>query len=106
MGRRFRRARYAALARATGDFAFWLDADDVLDAEQKDCLKGLLKGLRPDDEAAYVVRCSFDPGPNGDGGQTVVDHIRLFPVREHVRWTYAVHEQILPALRRANIPVR
>ncbi len=46
------------------------------------------------------------PGPNGDGGQTVVVHIRLFPVREDVRWTYAVHEQILPALRRANVPVR
>ncbi len=23
-----------------------------------------------------------------------------------MRWTYAVHEQILPALRRANVPVR
>ncbi len=56
--------------------------------------------------SAYVVRCSCDPGPNGDGGQTVVDHIRLFPVREDVRWTYAVHEQILPALCRVNVPVR
>ena len=27
-------------------------------------------------------------------------------VREDVRWTYAVHEQILPALRRVNVPVR
>jgi hypothetical protein len=34
-----------------------------------------------------------------------VDHIRLFSKREDVRWTYAVHEQILPALRRAVIPV-
>ncbi len=59
-----------------------------------------------DGPAAYVVRCACDPGPNGDGGQTVVDHIRLFPVREDVRWTYAVHEQILPALRRVNVPVR
>ena len=45
-------------------------------------------------------------GRMGDGGQTVVDHIRLFPVRDDVRWNYAVHEQILPALRRANVPVR
>ncbi len=42
----------------------------------------------------------------GMGGQTVADHIRLFPLREDVRWTYAVHEQILPALRRVNVPVR
>ena len=27
-------------------------------------------------------------------------------MREDVRRTYAVHEQILPALRRANVPVR
>src|SRR5262249_45879208 len=56
--------------------------------------------------AAYVVKCSCDPGPNGDGGQTVVDHIRLFPIREDVRWSYRVHEQILPALKRARVPVQ
>ena len=56
--------------------------------------------------AAYVVKCACDPAPNGDGGQTVVDHIRLFPLREDVRWTYRVHEQILPSLRRANVPVK
>ena len=31
--------------------------------------------------------------------------MRLFPLCEGVRWTYRVHEQILPALRRAGIPV-
>jgi tetratricopeptide (TPR) repeat protein len=36
----------------------------------------------------------------------VVDHIRLFSIRPDVRWTYRVHEQILPALRRAGTPVR
>ena len=40
------------------------------------------------------------------GGDTVVDHIRLFPVIEGVRWTYRVHEQILPALKRAGVPVQ
>ena len=29
-----------------------------------------------------------------------------FPFREDVRWTYRVHEQILPTLRRAKVPVR
>jgi len=102
----FAGARNAALARAKGDYAFWLDADDLTDAPQREKLQVLLDSLRHGDEAAYVVRYSCDPGPNGDGGQTVVDHIRLIPVREDVRWTYAVHEQILPALRRANVPVR
>jgi tetratricopeptide (TPR) repeat protein len=53
-----------------------------------------------------VVRCACDPGPDGAGGDTVVDHIRLFPVIEGVRWTYRVHEQILPALKRAGVPVQ
>ena len=45
---------------------------------------------------AFVVRCACDPGPDGEGGDTVVDHVRLFPLIEGVRWTYRVHEQILP----------
>jgi hypothetical protein len=101
----FAAARNAALARARGDYVFWLDADDVVDPPEREKLKRLLGGLRPGGESAFVVRCSCDPGPDGDGGQTVVDHIRLFPRREEVRWSYAVHEQILPALRRAGIPV-
>jgi tetratricopeptide (TPR) repeat protein len=54
--------------------------------------------------AAYVVRCSCDPSPDGTG-DTVVDHIRLFPLRERLRRTYRAHEQILPALRWFKIPV-
>jgi GT2 family glycosyltransferase len=102
----FAAARNAALARATGDYAFWLDADDVVDPPQRLKLEALLEGLKAGEEAACVVRCACDPSPDGSGGETVVDHIRLFPVREDVRWTYRVHEQILPALRRAKVPVR
>jgi glycosyltransferase involved in cell wall biosynthesis len=102
----FAAARNAALARATGDFAFWLDADDVIDQPQRERLERLVAGLSPAAQAAYVLKCSCDPGPNGDGGQTVVDHIRLFPIREEVKWTFRVREQILPALRRADVPVK
>jgi tetratricopeptide (TPR) repeat protein len=102
----FAAARNAALGHATGDYAFWLDADDVIEPGQREKLRALLEGLRDCDQVAYVVRCACDPGADGSGGQTVVDHIRLFPLRPDVRWTYRVHEQILPALRRASIPVR
>ncbi len=102
----FAAARNAALARARGDYAFWLDADDVVEPPQREKLRALLDDLRPGEETAFVVRCACDPGEDGSGGETVVDHIRLFPVREDVRWMYRVHEQILPGLRRAGIPVR
>jgi glycosyltransferase involved in cell wall biosynthesis len=101
----FAAARNAALARATGDYAFWLDADDVIDPPERLRLARLLSTLPAGEQAAYVVRCSCDPEPDGGGGQTIVDHIRLFPVRPDVRWTYRVHEQILPSLRRADVPV-
>ena len=77
-----------------------------LDPVEREKLRELIERLKHGDDAAYVVRCACDPSPDGSGGDTVVDHIRLFPLRTNVRWTYRVHEQILPALRRANVPVR
>ncbi len=41
----FAAARNAALARATGDYAFWLDADDVIDPPEREKLRRLLDGL-------------------------------------------------------------
>ncbi len=117
----FAAARNAALARAMGDYAFWLDADDVIDPPQRAKLEALLDGLRgparcregePPCEpglnparaeprppgssghcpgpAGYVLRCACDPGQDGSGGDTVVDHIRLLPLREDVRWTWPI----------------
>ena len=90
----FSAARNEALSHATGDFAFWLDADDVVEPAEREKLRELLRRLRAGDQAAYVVRCACDPSPDGTGGDTVVDHIRLFPLRDDARWTYRVHEQI------------
>jgi glycosyltransferase involved in cell wall biosynthesis len=119
----FAAARNAALARARGDYAFWLDADDLIEPPEREKLGKLLDGLRRgqpgsaqtgtgtgilgriQSPCAFVVRCACDPGPDGTGGETVVDHVRLFPLLEGVRWTYRVHEQILPALKRAGVPV-
>ena len=146
----FAAARNEALSHATCDYAFWLDADDVLEPAEREKLRALFAGLtrpstgdatgamspvtppltrpagdlspgRGDGErpggwhcesapefvaAAYVMRCACPPGPDGKRGGTVVDHVRLFPIRPGIRWTYRVHEQILPSLNRAKIPVR
>jgi GT2 family glycosyltransferase len=101
----FAAARNAALGHATGDYAFWLDADDRVDPPQRDRLRALFDGLGGGGGAAYVLRCLCEADRDGRG-ETVVDHIRLFPLRDDVRWSYRVHEQILPALRRAKVEVR
>jgi glycosyltransferase involved in cell wall biosynthesis len=102
----FSAARNEALSHATSDYVFWLDADDVVEPAEREKLQRLLQQVRKGEQGAFVVRCACDPSPDGTGGETVVDHIRLFPRRSDVRWTYRVHEQILPALRSAKVPVR
>jgi tetratricopeptide (TPR) repeat protein len=101
-------ARNEALSHATGDYAFWLDADDEVEPGEREKLLRQLRGLShsQDAPAAYVVRCACAPSPDGKKGATVVDHVRLFPILPGVRWAYRVHEQILPSLKRANIAVR
>jgi hypothetical protein len=61
----FAAARNEALAHATGDYAFWLDADDVVEPAEREKLAGLLRKLRRGDEAAYGVRCACDSGRSG-----------------------------------------
>lgn len=94
----FAAARNVALENATGYYAFWMDADDVITPTERAKLGPLLQSLTTGQKTAYVVRCA--------SGQTVVDHVRLFPLLPSVRWTYRVHEQILPAIQKDNIPVQ
>jgi glycosyltransferase involved in cell wall biosynthesis len=55
----FAAARNEALSHATGDFAFWLDADDVVDPIEVEKFRSILHQLRAGDRAAYVVRCAL-----------------------------------------------
>ncbi|MCE9562617.1 MAG: glycosyltransferase, partial [Planctomycetes bacterium] len=100
----FAAARNAALERATGDYAFWMDADDRLDADNRRKLKTLFANLTGGNDA-YVMKCLCVPDKPGAGG-TVVDHVRLFRHVPQHRWTFRVHEQILPALRNTQADVR
>jgi glycosyltransferase involved in cell wall biosynthesis/tetratricopeptide (TPR) repeat protein len=99
----FAAARNESLRHASGDWIFWLDADDRIDEENRAKLKSLFAKLG-DDNAAYVMKCLCVPD-SASGTATVVDHVRLFRNRPDLRWTYRVHEQILPALRRTGAEV-
>jgi glycosyltransferase involved in cell wall biosynthesis len=100
----FAAARNAALDRATGEWAFWLDADDRVDDANRAKLAALFGSLGHAN-VAYVMKCVCVPdGPGGT--QTAVDHVRLFRRDPAHQWDYRVHEQILPALRKTGTDVR
>ena len=101
----FSAARNEALRHATGDYAFWADADDRIDRVNADKLKALFASLSVQDPSAWVVKCRC-PGGKPGVPSTVVDHVRVFPLRPDVRWKYRVHEQILPGVRAVGIPVK
>jgi glycosyltransferase involved in cell wall biosynthesis len=101
----FAAARNAALDHATGRYAFWLDADDRIDDVNRGRLRDLNARLDDGEEAAHVMQ-QLSTGGDGRYPAMAADHVRLFPIRDDVRWSYRVHEQILPSIIAAGVPVR
>jgi GT2 family glycosyltransferase/tetratricopeptide (TPR) repeat protein len=107
----FAAARNFSLDLATGDWVFWLDADDRVDAPNAEKLRQLFARL-DSAPSGYLMRCLCPPGasPAGTGSlgesSTVVDHLRLFRRLPGLRWQYRVHEQILMPLRRLGGKIR
>lgn len=100
----FAAARNETLRRASGDWIFWMDADDRLDPENRERLSRLLARL-PQARVGYTMaQRSIWHGPGG--GATRVDQLRLFPVFPGLKWEYRVHEQVAGSLNAAGIALR
>ena len=94
----FATARNESLRLATGDWIFWLDADDRLDEANCQRLSLLFQHLR-DENVCYLMNCVSESFEEDDSSEVMVDHVRLFRNHPLLRWRYRVHEQILLALR-------
>ena len=100
----FAAARNAGLDHATGNWIFWLDADDRVDEENRRKLKALFAGLKAEN-VVYMMKC-LSKESIGDDSVVAVDHARLFRNYPEIRWQYRVHEQIVPSVRRLGGSVR
>jgi Glycosyl transferase family 2 len=100
----FAAARNESLRHATGDWILWLDGDEHFDEMNRGKLRALLDGLNGED-ASFVMTQQSAPD-TAQGSATEVTQVRLFRNHPQIRWSYRVHEQILPALRRVGHDVR
>lgn len=100
----FAAARNESLKHATGEWVFWMDSDDVIDADNGRKLRELVRREPHDPNVLGYVMQVHCPGPGEDGRTdvTAVDHIKLVRNRPDIRFEGRIHEQILPFIRRAG----
>jgi tetratricopeptide (TPR) repeat protein len=97
----FAAARNESLRHARGQWLFWMDSDDTIDADNGHKLRNLACGPHPAGVLAYVMQVHCPAADDGTGrGLTVVDHVKM--LRNHVgmRFEFRIHEQVLPSIRR------
>lgn len=93
----FAEARNVSLQYATGDWIFWMDADDRLARGEAIKLKRLAKSSPPD---SYFL-CRVVSTENGM--KTEFFQLRLFPKLPGVRFENPVHEQVCYSLDRLGL---
>jgi FkbM family methyltransferase len=96
-------ARNESLRHARGRWIFWMDSDDVIDAANGRALRQLALRDPPPSVLGYLMQVHC-PGPSegGEAEVTVVDQAKLFRNLPGLHFEGRVHEQILPAIRRAG----
>jgi GT2 family glycosyltransferase/tetratricopeptide (TPR) repeat protein len=101
----FSAGRNESLRHARGEWLFWMDSDDVIPPECGRGLRAIVERGGDPSVLGYVMQVHC-PGGGEDGDPnadvTVVDHVKLFPNRPDLRFEGRIHEQILPAIRRAG----
>jgi glycosyltransferase involved in cell wall biosynthesis/Tfp pilus assembly protein PilF len=97
----FSAARNESLRHAMGEWIFWMDSDDVIDAACGQKLRAIADQPLASSPMAYVMQV-YCPGAQDGANLTIVDHVKMFRNRLELRFDHRIHEQILPAIRRAG----
>ena len=99
----FSAARNESLKQARGEWIFWMDSDDTITPDCGQALRALADGPHEPNTLGYIMQVHC-PGFSDDGELevTAVDHVKLIRNRPDLRFEGRIHEQLLPAIRRAN----
>jgi tetratricopeptide (TPR) repeat protein len=97
----FSAARNFSIDQAQGEWIFWIDSDDTIDAANGRQLRALVEQEVPTQVLAFSMRVHC-PCQDSDGQDDfiAVDHVKLFRNRRELRFEHRIHEQILPAINR------
>jgi tetratricopeptide (TPR) repeat protein len=97
----FSAARNESLRLATGEWLFWMDSDDTIDAANGRQLQTLARSESASNVLGYVIQVHC-PVPDEDGMQhtIAVDHVKLVRNDPGIRFEGRIHEQLLPSIRR------
>ena len=96
----FSEARNYALSKSSGDWIFYLDADERLEHKSKNELLELIKSEKKLGINCYVHSISSD----GSNNQSM-KYIRLFKNDSKIKFSGKAHEQIEPSLRINNYEI-
>lgn len=100
----FSASRNYSLDQATGDWIFWMDADDVL-LEAGGLQMRRTVAEYPRRDAAFLMTVE-DAGNNGDAPVTQFAQVRLFPRHPQIRFRNRVHEQVGRSIAAMGLPIR
>lgn len=101
----FSAARNESLRHASGDWIFWMDADDWLDDANRRALAELFSGLGSE-HVVYQMLHTSPAAADGGHPASVALQDRLFRNLPGIRWQGRVHEQIVPSVVRSGGVVR
>jgi glycosyltransferase involved in cell wall biosynthesis/tetratricopeptide (TPR) repeat protein len=96
----FSAARNQSLRHATGEWIFWMDADDTIPADCGAKLRELAE-LAEERTTGFLMQVHIPPAP-GEDGFTIVDHVKLFRNLPELRFEGRIHEQILEPIHRSG----
>jgi tetratricopeptide (TPR) repeat protein len=99
----FAAARNESLLHATGDWIFWLDADERIDAPNHTKMQRLFAELGRKNKA-FSMKCVHLPEQGGLLGAESRS-VRLFRNRPEMRWQNRIHEDIMASLQAQGVSV-